>query len=175
MCGLPPWAAESMPKCAAPPARSQCQSLQAQCSWASSSPPSCHFLPFISLPHPSTPATPTSQPSSSSPPTPLPDPAGQPPDNFPVETLPTLDSILHLWLPTIHHVPKGARDAWSLLVGKVIASVIASPSQSDGWYKLFMLARCILTSPPRGRSVPLEGHSEACPMLDSEVVGWQAV
>ena len=87
-------------------------------------------------------------PSPSPPTPPLPDLIVKP--EIPIDALPSLDSTLSLQTPTLHHIPKGARDAWALLVGEVLSSLIASPSQSEAWRKLFMLARCILASPPRG-------------------------
>ena len=51
---------------------------------------------------------------------------------------------------TPHHVPKGVRDGWAQIVGDALSAVVSSPSDVSVWCKLFMLARCILISPPRG-------------------------
>ena len=48
----------------------------------------------------------------------------------PIGVLPPLNSILGVQSPTLHHVPKGVRDAWATLVGEVLASLVASPSVS---------------------------------------------
>ena len=67
-----------------------------------------------------------------------------------IGALPTLDSILSMKTPTLHHVPKGVRDSWAQIVGDALSAVVSSPSDVSVWCKLFMLARCILVSPPRG-------------------------
>ena len=66
-----------------------------------------------------------------------------------IGALPTLDSILSLKTPTLHHVPKGVRDTWAQIVGDALSAVVSSPSDVSVWCTLFMLARCILVSPPR--------------------------
>ena len=71
----------------------------------------------------------------------------------PGDALPSLDCILGVHVPTFHHVPKGARNAWAGLVGRVLHSICSEPSDVGAWCKLFMLARCILANPARG------GHS----------------
>ena len=58
--------------------------------------------------------------------------------------LPTLDSILSMKTPTLHHIPKGVRDGWAHIVGDALSAVVPSPSDVSVWCKLFMLARCIL-------------------------------
>ena len=68
----------------------------------------------------------------------------------PINALPSLDSITRLRSPTLHHVPKGARDDWALLLDELLTSLTASPTQCEGWQKLFMLPRCILFNLPRG-------------------------
>ena len=68
----------------------------------------------------------------------------------PINALPSLDSITRLPSPTFHHVPKGARDDWALLLDEVLTSLTASPTQCKGWKKLFMLPRCILSNLSRG-------------------------
>ena len=76
-------------------------------------------------------------------------PVSSPPDAL-INALPSLDSILCMRPPTLHHVPKAARDGWAQIVGDVLSSVVSSPSDVGVWCKFFMLARCILISPPRG-------------------------
>ena len=72
------------------------------------------------------------------------------PRDIPIDALPPLHSILGLQTPTLRHVPKGLRDVWATVVGEVLASLLASPNQIESWCKLFMLPKCILSSPPRG-------------------------
>ena len=73
-------------------------------------------------------------------------PVSSSPDSL-INALPSLDSILCI---TLHHVPKAARDGWAQIVGDVLSSIVSSPSDVGVWCKFFMLARCILISPPRG-------------------------
>lgn len=65
-------------------------------------------------------------------------------------SLPSLDSISEVSLPTLQHVPKGARDVWANIVADLCLSIVRDPSVLDSWQKFFMLPRCILTSPFRG-------------------------
>ena len=67
-----------------------------------------------------------------------------------VNTLPSLRSILSVSVPSLHHVPKGARDMWARLVGELLSSLASDPADADSWSKFFMLAKCVLISPPRG-------------------------
>ena len=73
------------------------------------------------------------------------DPASTSPD-----ALPSLLSIFSTRVPTLQHVPKGARDAWAGVMGDTLASVGRDPSDLVSWRRLFMLPRCILASPARG-------------------------
>ena len=66
-----------------------------------------------------------------------------------VYTLPSLHSILSVRVPTLHHVPKGARDVWARLVGGLLSSLASDPADVDSWSKFFMLAKCVLVNPPR--------------------------
>ena len=84
-----------------------------------------------------------------------------------IDALPSLDSILRLRTPTLHHVPKGARDLWASLLGEVLGS---SPSDVFSWCRLFMLAKCILANPPRG------GHShwrDTLKLVRSRIQRWK--
>ena len=65
-------------------------------------------------------------------------------------TLPPLHIILGMKTSTLHHVPKGVRDAWARLVSEVLRAISADPSDLDAWRKIFMLPRCILANPVRG-------------------------
>ena len=62
--------------------------------------------------------------------------------------LPSLSEIADFsTVPTLRHVPKGARDSWASLLSDVLALVVDNPSDVDGWSKLLMLPKCILFSP----------------------------
>ena len=65
-------------------------------------------------------------------------------------SLPSLHLILSVTIPTLRHVPKGARDVWAGVVGDVFRAISGDPSNLDGWAKFFMLSRCILANPERG-------------------------
>ena len=73
-----------------------------------------------------------------------------PPTTTLSNALPSLDSILSVRTPTLHHVPKGVRDMWATAFCEALTSLAADPHQTDAWCKLFMLPRCLLSSPPRG-------------------------
>ena len=64
--------------------------------------------------------------------------------------LPQWSSIFSSRSSTLHHVPKGARDAWAGLVYDVFSNINRDPSVTESWLKLFMLPRCILTNPTNG-------------------------
>ena len=64
--------------------------------------------------------------------------------------LPSLGSILGVRVATLHHVPKGARDAWAGIVYEVFNAITMDSSDLDAWCKSFMLARCVLANPARG-------------------------
>ena len=70
--------------------------------------------------------------------------------------LPSLHSVFQAKVPTYFHVPRKARDSWLHLFFCVIQDIVSSPSDSDRWFKLFMLPRCILhCSTPGARSSTL--------------------
>ena len=64
--------------------------------------------------------------------------------------LPSLGSILDVRVTTLHHVPKGARDAWAGILYEVFNAITMDSSDLDAWCKSFMLARCVLANPQRG-------------------------
>ena len=79
-------------------------------------------------------------PSSSSPPF-SPEPESTAP------TLPSISSIMNNRTPTLHHVPKGARDQWAEVLGLSFSSVVRDPSDVSCWSRLFMLPKCVLARP----------------------------
>ena len=40
---------------------------------------------------------------------------------------------------------------WARLVGELLSSLASNPVDADSWSKFFLLAKCVLISPPRGR------------------------
>ena len=52
-------------------------------------------------------------------------------------SLPSLHLILSVTIPTLRHVPKGARDVWAGVVGDVFRAISGDPSNLDGWAKFF--------------------------------------
>lgn len=61
-----------------------------------------------------------------------------------------MNDICKVSLPTLHHVPKGARDAWASIVADICVSISKDPFHLDAWKKFFMVPRCILANPSRG-------------------------
>ena len=60
--------------------------------------------------------------------------------------LPPLSTIMNVSIPTLRHIPKGARDSWSGLLADVFSLVHSNPFSDEAWGKLFMLSKCILFS-----------------------------
>ena len=64
--------------------------------------------------------------------------------------MPEMSAVCGVKVPTLQHVPKGARNAWAGLVADVLSSISKDPSDLLAWRKLFMLPRCVLFSPANG-------------------------
>ena len=71
----------------------------------------------------------------------------------PTPSLPPLSTIIQSHIPTLQHVPKGARDLWPLILGNCLSSVVSSPDDVNQWSRLFMLAKCVLASPAAGHKL----------------------
>ena len=69
----------------------------------------------------------------------------------PSRSLPSISNIMTANIPTLRHVPKGARDRWARVLGECLSAVCDSPSEEARWLTLFMSAKCLLASPPSGR------------------------
>jgi hypothetical protein len=78
-------------------------------------------------------------------------PPGPPPPFSP--SLPDLSSIMQAYVPTLQHVPKGARDGWARVLSSCLRSVVFSPEDLSQWSRLFMLAKCVLVSPAAGHGL----------------------
>ena len=77
-----------------------------------------------------------------------------PPSPIAVSPLPPLTAILQSHIPTLQHVPKGARDCWSKALSDCLLSVSDNPGDLTHWSKLFMLPKCVLASPAAGHRLP---------------------
>ena len=73
-----------------------------------------------------------------------------PPSSPPEAGLPSLSTILQSSIPTLQHVPKGARDRWVRVLAERLSSVTEDPGGGSRWSRLFMLTKCVLASPPAG-------------------------
>ncbi len=54
-------------------------------------------------------------------------------------------------MPTLQHVPKGARDSWAFALSSCLRSVVRNPDEPSEWSRLFILAKCVLASPAAGQ------------------------
>ena len=79
-----------------------------------------------------------------------PTPTIQVPSLSELTNLPELNAVCGVKVPTFRHVPKGARNAWAGLVTDVLSSINKDPSDLVAWRRLFMLPRCVLSSPENG-------------------------
>ena len=61
-----------------------------------------------------------------------------------------MEAILSVRLSTLKHVPKVCRRQWADCLSSTVRGIIASPTSSEAWCKLFLLPKAILHSPPRG-------------------------
>ena len=94
---------------------------------------------------------PPSAPASTSPPATTSAPVSSPPPvASPAPVTPALSTILQANVPTLHHVPKGARDCWAHALCSCLRAVVCSPDDLSQWSRLFMLAKCVLASPATG-------------------------
>ena len=65
----------------------------------------------------------------------------------------TLSSIVQARIPTLQHVPKGARDFWARVFNESLSSNIQDPEDLPGWTRLFMLSKCVLANPANGHKL----------------------
>ena len=112
-----------------------------RCACVRNGTPCSHCLPgeagncHNTLPGPS--SQPSQVPTPSSPPT-------------PGLVLPSLPTVLQSSIPTLQHVPKGARDRWAGVLSDCLSAVVEDPADISCWSKVFMLAKCVLASPSAG-------------------------
>ena len=64
--------------------------------------------------------------------------------------LPPLATVIQTSIPTLKHVPKGARDRWARVLKDCISTIFNSPDNPSHWTTLFLLAKCVLVSPASG-------------------------
>ena len=62
--------------------------------------------------------------------------------------LSSLEDICKLSCPTIHHVPSKARPALARALSTCLHSILHENTE-DSWKKLFMLPKCLVSSPKR--------------------------
>ena len=64
------------------------------------------------------------------------------------ESLPTFEDVCKLPCPTIHHVPAKARPALARALSTCLRSILHENTE-ESWKKLFMLPKCLVSSPKR--------------------------
>ena len=128
----------------------------AHCSPASLTPPTSHPFDLAAPQFPS--PRPALPPFSASPPC-------VPPH------LPPLNSIFEVKLPTLRHVPKGARNEWAHLLTGLCFNIAHYPSRLVNWQLFFMLPRCILATPVRGGRTHWR---EVLKLVQSRIRRWKA-
>eukprot|EP00731_Ephydatia_muelleri_P017009 Em0010g107a len=64
------------------------------------------------------------------------------------ESLPTFEDVCKLPCPTIHHVPAKARPALAQALSTCLRSILHENTE-ESWKKLFMLPKCLVSSPKR--------------------------
>ena len=65
--------------------------------------------------------------------------------------LPTWEEAHTNNIPTIKHIPKGAREEWARVLAKAINDVSSTPDNSQLWLLLYILPRCILPARPKNQ------------------------
>ena len=85
--------------------------------------------------------------------------------------LPDWCSIFSHYSPVIHHVPKGARNAWARLVFDTFSAINEDFSNPDPWCRLFMLPRCVLSNPANGNRLRWR---ELLNIVRSRIKRWQS-
>ena len=65
--------------------------------------------------------------------------------------LPTWEEAHTINIPTIKHIPKGAREEWARVLAKAINDVSSTPDSSQLWLMLYILPRCILPARPKSQ------------------------
>ena len=76
-----------------------------------------------------------------------------PPSSIVAGSLPSLTTILRTYIPTLQHVPKGARGCWWAL-SDCLLSVANNPADLTHLCKLFMLSKCVWASPAAAHRLP---------------------
>ena len=79
-------------------------------------------------------------------------------------TLPDIVEVVKVCIPTLHHVPKGARTAWAKVLHHILTGASSCPTSLDHWTKLF-------TSPVRGNRL---GWREIQSLVLSRIRRWES-
>ena len=93
--------------------------------------------------------------------------------DYPVtlEELPPYHVVHRQHIPTITHIPKGARNAWTRLLTSVAFRVANNPSNVANHILLSMVARAIL---PAGKSPPHPGETTQADKIKERIRRWRA-
>lgn len=89
------------------------------------------------------------------------EPASSPTTPVSPAALPSLSTIQGAYVPTLQHVPKGARDCWAKALSDCLSAIVGTPADLSLWSRLFMLAKCVLASPSAGHR--LRGSCKVSP------------
>ena len=84
--------------------------------------------------------------------------------------LPSLDSILGVSTPTLHHIPNGARDPWVGVLEDHFSSICQDPSYLYLWCKLYAPS-LYLCQFHKGRVHTMAWDPECCEVSHQEVAG----
>ena len=88
-----------------------------------------------------------------------------------IATLPDIVEVVKARIPTLHHVPKGARTAWAKVLHHILTGVSSCPTSLDHWTKLFLAPKCLLASPIRGNRL---GWREIQSLVLSRIRHWES-
>ena len=88
-----------------------------------------------------------------------------------VSSLPSVSDIMQAKVPTLQHVPKGARAKWAKVLSACLSDVCNNPEDDCTWARVFMAAKCLLYSPPSGHRLHWR---EILKLVKSRIDRWLA-
>ena len=74
--------------------------------------------------------------------------------------LPTWEEAHSTIIPTTRHIPKGAREDWARTLGGTSLEVVDDEQNTDKWLLLYILAKCVLCTKPRGQGYTATSHAQ---------------
>ena len=91
-------------------------------------------------------------------------------------SLPDISTILQTHIPTLKHVPKGARNKWASVLSTCLSAVCDEPTDISRWKRVFLASKCLLASPAAGhrlrwREILLLVKSRLNKWLDDDIAG----